>query len=202
MRTRPQDSPLRVSLALLLATIATGCSLEAASRDSNLQGRSGGTNPPGEWRDINGDASGARYSPLDQINASNFERLRVAWEWKGASAPIDSGGATLPRNLPIYANGKLITTAASTQAGVPGVERGVTEFDAQGPKRAWSDRLSGAGESVRTFVGDYKRAATTSALQFKAGSCCAKAAAAGGACTHPCCVEAAKKGQVCAACNS
>ncbi|MCI0436337.1 MAG: PQQ-binding-like beta-propeller repeat protein [Gemmatimonadetes bacterium] len=64
-----------------------------------------------EWRAINGDETSARYSPLDQIDATNFERLRVAWEWKGENAPIDLGGETLPRNLPIYVNGRLITTA-------------------------------------------------------------------------------------------
>lgn len=75
-------------------------------------------NPPGEWRGINGDASSTRYSPLDQINASNAAQLRVAWEWKGANAPIDSGGATLPRNLPIHVKGKLITTAGPKRAVV------------------------------------------------------------------------------------
>ena len=32
-------------------------------------------------------------------------------------------------------------------------------------------------------------------------SCCQKAIAAGKACTHPCCVEAAKDGKVCDKCN-
>ena len=41
-----------------------------------------GKNPPGEWRDINGDASATRYSPLDQINATNFNNLRVAKRWR------------------------------------------------------------------------------------------------------------------------
>ena len=70
-----------------------------------------GTNPPGEWRDINGNSSATRYAPLNQITASNFNQLRVAWEWKGDQSPIPIGGQTLARNLPIYAKGKLITTA-------------------------------------------------------------------------------------------
>ena len=67
--------------------------------------------PASEWRDINGNASATRFAPLSQIDASNVERLSVAWQWKGADSPVDLGGDTLPRNLPIYANGKLITTA-------------------------------------------------------------------------------------------
>lgn len=38
-------------------------------------------------------------------------------------------------------------------------------------------------------------------LRFKTGSCCDRAAKAGGACTHPCCVTAASEGKVCATCN-
>ncbi len=99
-------------------------------------------------------------------------------------------------------DGKLVTTHASTQAGVPGVERGVTVFGKDGIQRAWSDRMSGAGEVVRTFDGTYTRAAKTAAApKYKAGSCCDKAVAAGKTCAHPCCIEAEKSGTVCAACN-
>ena len=105
----------------LLAIVAVSCALDASA-----QGRA----PAPEWRHINGDANSTRYSPLDQINATNFERLRVAWEWKGADAPIDSGAATLARNLPIYANGKLITTA--------GPKRAVVAIDPATGKTLWT----------------------------------------------------------------
>ena len=36
----------------------------------------------GEWPAYTGDIRGSRYSPLDQINASNFNRLEVAWRFK------------------------------------------------------------------------------------------------------------------------
>ena len=39
--------------------------------------------PEGEWRYIGGDAGHTRYSPLDQINATNFEELEQAWVWRG-----------------------------------------------------------------------------------------------------------------------
>ena len=35
----------------------------------------------GEWRSYAGDIRGTKYSPLDQIDASNFSELEVAWEW-------------------------------------------------------------------------------------------------------------------------
>src|ERR1700716_1893127 len=36
----------------------------------------------GEWPYYTADVKGSRYSPLDQINASNFNQLEVAWRLK------------------------------------------------------------------------------------------------------------------------
>ena len=36
----------------------------------------------GEWRTYGGDLGNTHYSPLDQINAANFGKLRVAWRFK------------------------------------------------------------------------------------------------------------------------
>ena len=36
----------------------------------------------GDWPAYAGDIKGTRYSPLDQINASNFSKLEVAWRFK------------------------------------------------------------------------------------------------------------------------
>src|SRR5262245_42109211 len=38
-------------------------------------------NPPGEWRYWGADAWSTRYSPLDQINGTNFNSLKIAWRW-------------------------------------------------------------------------------------------------------------------------
>jgi glucose dehydrogenase len=42
-------------------------------------------NAPGEWRYWGGDAHSTRYSPLDQINASNFNTLQMAWQWNAGT---------------------------------------------------------------------------------------------------------------------
>ena len=39
----------------------------------------------GQWTYLGGDAWHTRYTPADQINASNFESLEVAWMWDAAS---------------------------------------------------------------------------------------------------------------------
>ena len=35
----------------------------------------------GEWRSYGADVGGTKYSPLDQIDATNFNRLEQAWSW-------------------------------------------------------------------------------------------------------------------------
>ena len=63
----------------------------------------------GEWRYLGGDAGHTRSSPLDQINAANFEDLEVAWIWRG-----DNFGPNIDyffRSTPVYADGLLYTVA-------------------------------------------------------------------------------------------
>ena len=78
---------------------------------------------------------GARRAPgistLDQINASNFSNLKVAWEWRGEKdAGIPLGGTVNARSLPIYADGMLITTA--------GPLRTVVALDPASGKTLWT----------------------------------------------------------------
>ena len=47
----------------------------------------GATN--GEWRSYGGDIGSTKYSPLDQINAGNFDDLQVAWRWQSVDALLD-----------------------------------------------------------------------------------------------------------------
>ena len=49
--------------------------------------QTGATN--GEWRSYGGDLGSTKYSPLDQIDATNFNDLRVAWRWQSADGSLD-----------------------------------------------------------------------------------------------------------------
>ncbi len=70
----------------------------------------------GEWRNYGGDLGSTRYAPLDQINASNFNKLEIAWRFK-----TDSLG---PRpefqyeGTPLMVHGVLYVTAGSRRAVV------------------------------------------------------------------------------------
>src|SRR5580765_7295030 len=47
---------------------------------TTLGAQSGARN--GEWRSYAADTGSTRYAPLDQIDASNFKTLEVAWRFK------------------------------------------------------------------------------------------------------------------------
>jgi quinoprotein glucose dehydrogenase len=66
-------------------------------------------NVPGEWRVWGADLWSSRYSPLDQINAQNFNSLKQAWQWNAGQFGQDE----YYRNTPLYANGRLLAVATS-----------------------------------------------------------------------------------------
>jgi quinoprotein glucose dehydrogenase len=49
---------------------------------TGASGQSAHSTRNGEWPHYTGDLAGTRYSPLDQINADNFNQLEVAWRFK------------------------------------------------------------------------------------------------------------------------
>src|SRR5262245_28811971 len=65
----------------------------------------------GEWPSYAGDLASTHYSPLDQINASNFNKLEVAWRFK-----TDALGPRPEFKLegtPLMAKGVLYTTGGT-----------------------------------------------------------------------------------------
>jgi quinoprotein glucose dehydrogenase len=82
----------------------------------------------GEWPTYNADLNGTRYSPLDQINASNFSKLEVAWRFK-----TDNLGPYPEFKLegtPLVVKGVLYTTG--------GTRRSVVALDAKTGEVIWT----------------------------------------------------------------
>jgi len=116
------------------------------SATAPIHGQSGAKN--GEWRSYAGDVASTRYSPLDQINASNFSKLEVAWRFK-----TDNLG---PRpefqfeSTPLMANGVVYSTAG-TRRSVIALDAATGELlwvhgEREGPRGAAAPRqLSGRG---------------------------------------------------------
>src|SRR5581483_985517 len=70
----------------------------------------------GEWPHYTGDLAGTRYSPLDQINADNFNKLEVAWRFK-----TDNLGTRPEYKLegtPLMVGGMLYATAGTRRSVV------------------------------------------------------------------------------------
>jgi quinoprotein glucose dehydrogenase len=72
--------------------------------------------PGGEWRTYGGDLGNTRYSALDQINASNFNKLKIVWSLKTENFGPEPEYRF--ESTPLMANGVLYTTAGSRRAVV------------------------------------------------------------------------------------
>jgi len=107
----------------ILRTVVV-CFLITGSRFASAQ--SGAKN--GEWRSYAGDLGSTRYSPLDQINAGNFNNLEIAWRFKAdflGPRPEFQYEAT-----PLMVKGVLYTTA--------GTRRAVAALDAATGELLWT----------------------------------------------------------------
>ena len=88
----------------------------------------------GEWPMYTADLAGSKYSPLDQINAGNFNKLEVAWRFKtdnlGARPEYKLEGTPLMIKDTIYTTGgtRRAVVALDAKSGEPGrVGRKVTK---------------------------------------------------------------------------
>ena len=119
-----------LSLLSITASIAWVWSGQLGGQD-----RTGGSRQPsltaGDWLHYTGDMRGAKYSPLAQIDASNFGKLEVAWRFK-----TDAFGPRPEFKLegtPVAVNGVLYTTA--------GTRRSVIALDGKTGELMWSHSL-------------------------------------------------------------
>src|SRR3954452_14359292 len=97
------------AVALLILGVATFV--------PRIQGQNTGqpSTKNGEWPMYTVDLSGSKYSPLDQITASNFSKLEPAWRFK-----TDNLGPRPENKLegtPIMVKGTVYATAGSRRAG-------------------------------------------------------------------------------------
>src|SRR6058998_194352 len=82
----------------------------------------------GDWTHYTADVHGTKYSPLDEINTSNFNKLEVAWRFK-----TDNLGTRPEYKLegtPLAINGVLYVTA--------GTRRSVIALDGKTGELIWS----------------------------------------------------------------
>jgi quinoprotein glucose dehydrogenase len=105
--------------------ILAGLALFASSMWSQAGGQPSTKN--GEWPYYTADLNGTKYSPLDQINASNFSKLEVAWRFK-----TDNFGTRPEYKLegtPLMIKGVLYATV--------GTRRDIVALDAKTGEMRW-----------------------------------------------------------------
>ncbi|HXG87028.1 MAG TPA: PQQ-binding-like beta-propeller repeat protein [Vicinamibacterales bacterium] len=108
----------------------------------------------GDWTHYTADHTGSKYSPLDQVNASNFSKMEVAWRFK-----TDNLGPRPENKLqgtPLAIKGMLYTTAGTRRAvvaldGKTGEQKWMYAMDEGERATRWAPRqLSGRGVSYWT----------------------------------------------------
>src|SRR5262252_3188453 len=115
-------SPALAALALVIAAFGTGVFGQGTGQPSTRNG---------DWPHYTADVRGSRYSPLDQINGSNFNTLEVAWRFK-----TDMLGPRPEYKLegtPLMINGVLYTTG--------GTRRSVIALDGRTGELMWAHSL-------------------------------------------------------------
>ena len=124
-----------------------------------------------EWTHYGGDLASTKYSPLDQINASNLKDLTIAWRWPSpdnevvkANPQARPGGY---EDTPLMVNGVLYTaTSLGTFAAIdPETGKTIWQYDPQTWKVGrpgnlgythrgvayWTDGRSSASSAARTM---------------------------------------------------
>ncbi|HEX7123760.1 MAG TPA: PQQ-binding-like beta-propeller repeat protein [Gemmatimonadaceae bacterium] len=130
MSQRVMSRRQRAGLALIVGGAVVALYLIAVTDTAATQGPAlVRGNAPGEWRYWGADAWSTRYSSLDQINASNFNQLEVAWQWDVRPFGTDE----YYRTTPLYANGRLFTVATT--------RRIATAIDPETGETLWMWRL-------------------------------------------------------------
>jgi quinoprotein glucose dehydrogenase len=137
----------RARLVIFLSSVS--CLLLLPTLPVNGQSGSGMV----EWRSYGNDLRQTRYSPLDQINASNFNQLEVAWRFK-----TDNLGPRPEFNLqttPLMVKGVLYATGGTRRSVIalnPGTGELLWKYSFDEGKRGESAprQLSGRGVAYWT----------------------------------------------------
>ncbi len=101
-----QRAPLRL---FVICALATGFAPPTLAQ---------GNAPLGEWRHHGGDLASSKYSPLSQIDGSNFAELQVAWRWESADGRLEDDSVYYTghyRATPLMIGGRIYAVTSHGQ---------------------------------------------------------------------------------------
>src|SRR5262252_8772908 len=122
---------LRKLLTIVPAVVVLGLVVWSLAPEVSSQSNSMPSTKGGEWPMYTADLQGSKYSSLDQINASNFNKLEVAWTFKTDN--LGSRPEAKLEGTPIMVKGVVYTTG--------GTRRAVVALDAKTGEQLWVYRM-------------------------------------------------------------
>lgn len=144
----------RIALRVVPAVALLAAGLAWVTPRVSGQGSPMPSTKNGEWPMYTADLRGSKYSPLDQINATNFSKLEVAWRFKTDS--LGPRPETKLEGTPLMVKGMVYATAGTRRAvvgldGKTGEMKWMYSLDEGERATRWAPRqLSGRGLSYWT----------------------------------------------------
>src|SRR6185295_695692 len=104
-----------------------------------------------EWLYYAGDQAGTKYSPLTDINSTNVQRLRVAWQWKHWETPLKEYDTTpgFFEATPLMIDGVLYVTTPYNSIAALDAETGKELWRFDGEAYKLGQLLSASGWKLR-----------------------------------------------------
>ena len=144
--------PLRV-LRIILATVPLVAAVVWMTAGTSGQSTGLPSTRNGDWPSYHADLRGSHYSPLDQINAENFNKLEVAWHFKtdnlGTRPEFKLEGTPLVVRGILYATGGTRRSVFAAKADTGELLWVHAEFEGQRAVKS-PRQLSGRGLSYWT----------------------------------------------------
>ena len=144
-------SVVRASLSAFV--VIAGLASISVSGQSGVVNLADGTSK-GEWPYYTGDVRGTRFSPLEQINATNFNKLEVAWRFKtdnlGTRPEFKLEGTPLMVKGVIYTTGRFAPRRDGARCAHRRATVGVQRDSRGHARRRRAAQLSGRGVSYWT----------------------------------------------------
>ena len=113
-----------ISGALLGRLLIPGATSPAAAQNAEAVAT--------EWLSYGGDKASSKYSPIDQIGADNFNRLKVAWTWRSAEEEITKANPDLKtwvwESTPLMVSGVLYVSTSLSQVAAIDAATGKTRW--------------------------------------------------------------------------
>ena len=133
LTTKGTKTLLRTVVPVAAGLVGMSLCASAQSRpvDQPRRGSTAWRQKDTEWASYTADIKGTRYRPLDQINASNFNKLEIAWRFR-----TDNLGPFPEYKLegtPVMVNGVIYTTG--------GTRRSVVALDAKTGEVIWTHSM-------------------------------------------------------------